>query len=263
MILLRSLVFQFLFYVSTLVLMVVSLPVFALPRSAGWPVVPFWARVNLALLRWIVGLGVEFRGLENIPEGGFIVAAKHQSAWETFALLPHFPAPVYVLKRELQYIPIFGWYTMKFNQIPVDRGKRSVALAAMTERAREAVEKGRQILIFPEGTRRGAGEEPRYKHGVAYLYRQIGCPVLPVAVNSGLYWPRRGWALFPGKVIVEFLPPIPPGKDIETFYGEMVEAVEEASDRLIGEAAASGCRSPVIERAAARMAARGKPLNLS
>ncbi|MAA99281.1 MAG: 1-acyl-sn-glycerol-3-phosphate acyltransferase [Stappia sp.] len=260
MILLRSLVFQALFYLSTLALMILALPVFVLPRKTGWPVVPFWARMNLFLLRVITGVKVEFRGLENIPEGGCIVAAKHQSAWETFALLPHFVSPTYVLKRELQYIPIFGWYTMKYRQIPVDRGKRSAALAAMTERAREAVAEGRQILIFPEGTRRGAGEEPRYKYGVAHLYRKIGCPVLPVALNSGLFWPRRGWCLYPGTVLVEFLPPIQPGLETEPFYEEMVGAIEAASDRLIGEAIEAGPASTVTDRVAERFAERGLPV---
>ncbi|WP_067338373.1 lysophospholipid acyltransferase family protein [Stappia indica] len=256
MLLLRSLVFQVLFYLSTFVLMILGSPVFLLPRRLGWPLVPFWARVELFLLKWIVGMKVEYRGLENIPQGGYIVAAKHQSAWETFALLPLFPSPTYVLKRELRYIPIFGWYTAKFRQIPVDRGKRSAALAAMTERAREAVAEGRQILIFPEGTRRGAGEEPRYKYGVAHLYRSLGAPVLPVALNSGIFWPRRGWCLYPGTVVVEFLPPIAPGLDIETFHARLVEVVETATDQLIDEAAAEAPASPVVRRALQRRADR-------
>lgn len=260
MLLLRSLLFQALFYISTLVLMIAGLPVFVMPRRRGWPLVPFWARVELFLLKWIVGMKVEFRGLANIPQGGCIVAAKHQSAWETFALLPLFSSPTYVLKRELRYIPIFGWYTAKFRQIPVDRGKRSLALAAMTQRAREAVAEGRQILIFPEGTRRGAGEEPRYKHGVAHLYRSLEAPVLPVALNSGLFWPRRGWRLYPGTVLVEFLPPIAPGLDIETFHTRLVETIETASDRLIDETARTSPALPTLRRVRARRAARGLPV---
>jgi 1-acyl-sn-glycerol-3-phosphate acyltransferase len=258
--LVRSLLFQGLFYLSTLVLMIAGLPVFFMPRRMGWPLVPFWARVNLVLLRWIAGVRVEFRGLENIPKGGCIVAAKHQSAWETFALLPLFSSPTYVLKRELRFIPIFGWYTAKFRQIPVDRGKRSLALAAMTEKAREAIAEGRQILIFPEGTRRGAGEAPRYKYGVSHLYRALKAPVLPVALNSGIYWPRRGWRLQPGTVVVEFLPVIAPGLDIDVFHERLIDTMETASDGLLREAAAAHPHVPSVERARARWAARGMTL---
>jgi 1-acyl-sn-glycerol-3-phosphate acyltransferase len=261
MILIRSLVFQALFYTSTLLLMVLSLPVFVLPARWGWPVVPLWARVNLWLLRWVAGVKVEFRGLENIPDGGCIVAAKHQSAWETFALLPLFRSPTYVLKRELRYIPLFGWYTAKFRQIPVDRGKRSVALAKLTDSAKTAISEGRQILIFPEGTRRGAGEEPRYKYGVSHLYKSLACPLLPVALNSGVYWPRRGWKIYPGTVVTEFLPVIAPGEPLETAHATLVNEIETASDRLILEAARSGRPLPVLDRVRERWAARGKSLD--
>ena len=260
MLLVRSLFFQGLFYLSTLVLMIGGLPVFILPRRLGWPLVPFWARVNLFLLRWIVGVRVEYRGLDNIPKGGCIVAAKHQSVWETFALLPLFTSPTYVLKRELRYIPIFGWYTAKFRQIPVDRGKRSLALAAMTEKARQAVAEGRQILIFPEGTRKGAGEAPNYKYGVSHLYRSLAAPVLPVALNAGVYWPRRGWILQPGTVIVEFLPPIQPGLDIDVFHNRLVAEIETASDGLLREAAAAHPRAPAVQRARQRWSDRGMTL---
>ncbi|GGE99585.1 1-acyl-sn-glycerol-3-phosphate acyltransferase [Stappia taiwanensis] len=258
MLLLRSLLFHALFYLVTLGLMILFSPVLILPRRWGWPVVPFWARTCLALLRWIVGLKVEVRGLENIPEGGYIVAAKHQSAWETFALLPLFASPTYVLKRELRYIPLFGWYTAKYRQIPVDRGKRSVALARMTEKAGEAVAEGRQILIFPEGTRRPAGAEPRYKHGVAHLYRSLECPVLPIALNSGVYWPRRGWTLYPGTVLVEILPPIQPGLELHACYEHLVSAVEGASDELLREAARRDPDSPVLALVEERWRARGR-----
>jgi len=257
MILLRSLTFQVLFYLSTAALMILSLPVFLLPPRMGWPVVPLWARVNVALLRAVVGLRVEVRGLENIPDGGFIVAAKHHSAWETFALLPLFKFPTYVLKRELRYIPLFGWYTAKFRQIPVDRGKRSVALAALTQNAEIAIREARQILIFPEGTRRGAGEEPRYKFGASHLYRSLGCPMLPIALNSGLYWPRRGWRIYPGTVLVEILPPIQPGLEIETVHRTLTDSIETATDRLIEEAAGAPRPSPVLARVAERWRARG------
>ncbi|KND17785.1 acyl-phosphate glycerol 3-phosphate acyltransferase [Pannonibacter phragmitetus] len=248
MIYLRSLLFQIAFYLLTLVQMVVYSPfVFLAPRRMAWVVVPFWARVNLALLRWIAGLKVEYRGVENIPQGGFLVASKHQSAWETFALIPFFPDPTYILKRELRWIPIFGWYTAKMKQIPINRGKRSAALAAMMAAAREAIGEGRQILIFPEGTRRPAGAEPSYKYGISHLYRDLACPVLPVALNAGLYWPRKGFLIHPGKVIVEFLPAIEPGLEPAVFFEKLTGQIETASNRLIEEARQAERPSPVLK----------------
>ncbi|ADZ68572.1 lysophospholipid acyltransferase family protein [Polymorphum gilvum] len=247
MLFLRSLLFNVLFYGVTLVMMIVGAPVvFLLPRRWGWPYVPLWANVNLFLLRWIVGLKVEVRGRENIPEGGFIVAAKHQSAWETFALIPHFRDPTYILKRELRWIPLFGWYTAKMKQIPINRGKKSAALAAMMVAAKEAIDEGRQILIFPEGTRRPAGAPPSYKYGVAHLYRDLDCPVLPVALNAGVYWPRRSFVCHPGTVILEFLPPIDPGLPMDAFFDRLVDTIETASDRLIEEARQAPPLSPVL-----------------
>lgn len=258
MLALRSLLFNAAFYISTLVLMVVWLPVLVLPRRWSWHVVPFWARLNIAALRWIAGIEVDVRGRENIPEGGFIVAAKHQSALETFALVPLFRDPTFILKRELRYIPIFGWYTARMKQIPVDRGKKSKALSAMTRHARVAIDEGRQILIFPEGTRRPAGAEPHYKYGVVHLYKELGCKVLPVALNTGLFWPRRGFLRFPGKVVFEILPPIEPGLSPSEFSATLVREVETVSDRLIEEAAEANPDLPVLERVAERWEERGK-----
>lgn len=248
MLFLRSLLFQIAFYVGTLIMMVVFAPfVFLTPRRIAWIVVPFWSRANLFFLRWIAGVRVEIRGEENIPQGGFIVAAKHQSVWETFALIPHFRDPTYILKRELRWIPIFGWYTAKMKQIPINRGKRAAALAAMMEAAKEAVAEGRQILIFPEGTRRPAGGEPKYKFGISHLYRELDCPVLPVALNAGLYWPRQSFFIYPGTVILEFLPQIPAGLEQTEFFDRLTSEIETASDRLIEEARAANAPSPVLD----------------
>lgn len=244
MLVLRSVLFNIAFYVVLFVALIGFTPVFVLPRKWGWPFIFSWGRVNLWLLRVIVGLKIEVRGRENIPQGGCIVAAKHQSLWETFALLPEFTDPTFILKRELSWLPFFGWYTLKMKQIPVNRGKRSAALVAMTARAREAVAEGRQILIFPEGTRRPAGGEPAYKYGVAHLYRDLACPCVPVALNSGLYWPRRKFLRFPGTVVVEFLPVIQPGLDLQAFQAQLIDEIETASDRLILEAAGSPTPPP-------------------
>ncbi|MEP3045379.1 MAG: lysophospholipid acyltransferase family protein [Roseibium sp.] len=247
MLLLRSTVFQILFYLVTLLLMLLFSPVMVLPKKWGWWILPAWSNTLLLLLRFTVGLKVEFRGRENLPKRGYIAGMKHQSAWETFGLIPLFPRPTFILKRELRWIPIFGWYTAKFDQIPINRGKRSEALAAMVTAARETIAKKRQILIFPEGTRRPAGAEPKYKFGIAHLYRELECPVVPIAHNAGIYWPRASWIVYPGTVIVEILPRIEPGLPGDQFHERLVSDIETASNRLIEEARSAKNPSPVLK----------------
>ncbi len=239
MILVRSIAFNALFYLNTLVWLLIALPTFFMPYRAIIRVAQAWGRANLVLLRVVAGIDCEIRGREKIPPGALIVASKHQSAWETFALLPLFDNPVYILKRELQWIPIFGWLAIKGRMVPVNRGARAQALAAMTERARIELADRRQLIIFPEGTRRPAGAEPKYKYGVAHLYAAEGVPCLPVALNSGLFWPRRSILRRPGKVIVQILDPIPPGLDKDAFFQRLQDAIEPATARLIAEAQAA------------------------
>jgi len=231
----RSIVFNVLFYLNTALWLVIALPTFFLPYRAILEVAKAWGRTNLVLLR-VAGIDYEVRGRDKIPSGPLIVAAKHQSAWETFALLPLFDNPVFIVKRELQWIPIFGWLMIKGRMVPVDRGARSQALAAMTERARVELARGRQLVIFPEGTRRPAGAEPRYKYGVAHLYAEEGVPCVPIALNSGLFWPRRSIRRVPGTVLVEVLDPIQPGLDKDVFFKQLQHEIESATARLIAEA---------------------------
>lgn len=240
MIVLRSIAFNVLFYLNTLVYLIIALPTFFLPYTAILEVAKSWGRVNLVLLRVVAGVKYEIRGREKIPPGALLVAAKHQSAWETFALVPLFPNPVFILKRELQWIPIFGWLTIKGRMVPVDRRKGAKALSAMIERARIELALKRQLIIFPEGTRRPAGAEPAYKHGVAHLYVAEGVPCLPIALNSGLFWPRRSILRYPGTVVMEILDPIPPGLGRDEFFARLQDAIEPATARLIAEAKAKG-----------------------
>lgn len=241
---LRSHLFNVAFYVNLVVWLVVAIPTFVMPRIAIVRVAQAWGRANLWLLRVIVGTKAEFRGLEHIPPGGLLVAAKHQSVWETFALLSFFADPTFILKRELTWIPLFGWFTLKGRMIPVDRRAGAAALAEMNRAAREAAEAGRQVLIFPEGTRRPPGAEPAYKFGVGRLYQTLGMPCLPVALNSGAFWPRRRFLRKPGTIVVEFLEPIPPGYDRADFLALLQTRIERASDRLLREAGVTGCRGP-------------------
>jgi 1-acyl-sn-glycerol-3-phosphate acyltransferase len=236
--LVRSIVFNVLFYLNTLIFLMIALPTFVMPYRAIIRVAQAWGRVNLVLVRVVAGIDYEIRGREKIPDGAIIVAPKHQSAWETFALLPLFDNPTFILKRELQWIPIFGWLTIKGRMVPVDRSKGSQALIAMAERARIELADRRQLIIFPEGTRRPAGAEPRYKYGVAHLYAAEGVPCVPVALNSGLFWPRRSLRRFPGKIVVEILDPISPGLDKEAFMHRLQDTIETATARLLDEAKA-------------------------
>jgi 1-acyl-sn-glycerol-3-phosphate acyltransferase len=235
----RSILFNIVFYVALLGWLIVALPTFLLPYRAIVAVAKAWGRTNLFLLKAICGLDSDFRGLEKIPSGPLLVAAKHQSAWETFALLWLFDDPTFILKRELQWIPLFGWFTIKGRMIPVDRGAGAAGLNAMVERAHKELATGRQIIIFPEGTRRPAGAEPRYKYGITRLYLGGNVPVLPIALNSGLFWRRRSILRPPGTIVAEVLDPIPPGLSEEEFMARLQGDIETATARLIDEASRS------------------------
>ncbi|HEX8167817.1 MAG TPA: 1-acyl-sn-glycerol-3-phosphate acyltransferase [Beijerinckiaceae bacterium] len=235
MLVLRSLLFNVAFYVNTILLLIGLIPLLVFPRKVFLRGVQTWGRSSIWLLRVLAGTRLEFRGLDKIPPGGLLVASKHQSIAETFALLTVFDDPAFVLKRELQWIPFFGWYTMKAAQVPINRSAGSAALADMNERARREAARGRQIIIFPEGTRRPAGAPPAYKYGIAHLYQNLGVPCLPVALNTGLCWPRRSFLRRPGTMVIEFLDPIPPGLPRDAFFEEVKAAVEAACARLLAE----------------------------
>ena len=232
---LRSAVFNVLFYLNLLLHFAIAIPTLVMPRMALVRLAQSWGRTNNWLLRIACGIKVEYRGLEKIPPGALLVASKHQSLWETFALLWVFSDPAFILKRELQWIPFFGWYCWKAGMIPVDRGRGGQALAEMTDRARVALGRSRQIVIFPEGTRRAPGAEPSYKFGIAHLYGETGMTCLPIALNSGLFWPRRSFLRYPGTIVAEILDPIPPGLTKAEFASRLQHDIEIATARLIAE----------------------------
>ncbi len=235
MLILRSALFNLAYYLNLLVWMIAALPLLAFPRRYFMRIARWWAASSLWLLRVIAGTRVEFRGLENVPKGGLLVASKHQSLWETFALLMVFDDPAYVLKRELMWIPVFGWYAWKARSVPVNRRGGSAALLEMNQRAREELASGRQIIIFPEGTRRAPGAEPAYKYGISHLYDRMGVPCLPIALNSGVFWPRRRMIRRPGTIVVQILQPIAPGLPRDTFFHLLQERIEGASSKLLEE----------------------------
>src|SRR5664279_1396844 len=222
---LRSLVYNVLFYALLIFWILVALPTFVMPPRAFMAVAKAWARSSVWLMRVICNTKVEVRGLEKIPAGPLIVASKHQSMWETFALMPFFDAPLFIYKRELAWIPFFGWYLMKSEMIGVDRS------AGM--RAPKAIRSGRQLIIFPEGTRRPVDAPPNYMTGVGQIYAHSGVPCIPVALNSGLFWPRRTFMRYPGTLVVEFLDPLPPGLNRKEFVARMATSIEDATKRLV------------------------------
>ena len=237
--LLKSVLFNILFLLSTALQLVFWLPVyFFLPREDGWKVVKLWAWFTLWMQHILIGTRYEFRGTENIPKsGGFILASKHQSSWETYTMVPFLTDPSYILKRELMFVPIFGWFAWKMKVIAVNRGKKSEALKDMTKTARQQYEDGRQIIIYPEGTRKNAFDKPSYKFGIAHMYTNANARILPVALNSGLFWPRRGWMLYKGTCILEFLPVIEPGIEQKAFAAKLEKVIEEKTNALMQEAA--------------------------
>ena len=235
MIFVRSFIFNCLFYVNLIGLMIIGLPLLlAGPRGIFW-LARTWGSTSLWLLRVICRLDVEYRGLENIPKGGYIIAPKHQSVWETFALLPLFDDFTFILKRELMWIPVFGWYLKAARQIAINRAPGSNALSEATSRASEALAAGRPVFIFPEGTRRPAGAPPIYKFGVANIYAAAGAQCLPIALNSGLFWPRRRFLKNPGKVLVQILAPIEPGLEKQLFLQQLSSKMESAANELLQE----------------------------
>ena len=242
----RSLLFTVLAYSFFLVAGVVGLPLLLFSRKTAIWVAKIWARVTVWLVEHVAGIHVEVRGRENLPADGCLIAAKHQSALDTFAMVPAFDDFAFILKRELNWVPIFGWYTWRSGMIPVNRGARSAALRAIAQASRRAVAEGRKVIIYPEGTRRAPDAEPAYKFGVVHLYAEIGAPCVPVAVNTGLFWPRRSFWRLPGQAIIEFLPPIPPGLDADTFRSRLQNEIETATARLLVEGRAS-LRHPEIQ----------------
>src|SRR4051812_45662454 len=235
---LRSLIYNVLFYALLVFWILVAVPTFLMPPGAFMRIAKAWARSSVWLQRVVCNTRVEYRGVEKIPPGPLLVASKHQSMWETFALLPFFDYPLFIYKRELGFIPLFGWYLVKSKMIGVDRSGGMRSLMEMARRAPAEVRSGRQLIIFPEGTRTPVGAPPDYKSGVAQIYAASGVPCIPVALNSGLFWPRRTFMRYPGTLVVEFLDPLPPGLPRKDFVARISASIEPATNRLVDVARA-------------------------
>ncbi|MFC6789776.1 lysophospholipid acyltransferase family protein [Methylobacterium komagatae] len=233
MLALRSLAFNLCFYLTTTVVAILGLP-FLVSRPGVLRVARVWARTTLWFMRVVAGTEVEFRGLENVPPGPILVAAKHQSALETLALCIVFPHFAYVLKKELLAIPLVGWFFRRGGMVAIDRSKGTRAMSLMNAAAADAIREGAQLIVFPEGTRRPPGAPPAYKQGLSHLYTALNVPCLPIALNTGLFWPRNGFMRRPGKAIIDILPPIAPGLPRMEFQELVQERIETASNALVG-----------------------------
>lgn len=234
MLIVRSLVFVILFYLWWTIVALASLPLLLCPRR--WIVGPmrFQARVVVLLLRLACGVRVEFRGLEHLPKGAVLIGAKHQCMFDTIAPLTVLPDTAYVMRDSLLRIPFYGWLSLKAEMIPIDRDGHASALRRMLAAAKAAIAKGRQIVIFPEGTRLPVGVTGQYKPGVAALYKALGVTCVPLATNSGAHWPPHGLIRRPGLIVYEFLGPIPVGLDRRAFMSLLEERVEAGSKALVG-----------------------------
>lgn len=210
-------------------------PLLLLPSGVAMAVIRWWAKFVLLGARLIVGIRVEFRGLEHRPEGAALIAGKHMSMLDTIAPFAVLKAPAYVLKKSLMYMPFFGWYAWRTRMVAIKREDAAKALKTMVTACRESLAEGRQILIFPEGTRSDPGDDPIYKPGVAALYRDLETPCHLLATNSGQFWPGHGIDRRPGTVVFEFLPPLPAGMKRSEFMAEIKARLESASARLVAE----------------------------
>lgn len=242
MTILRSALFNVAFFAFTAVAAILCLPLLVLLDRGGLlHLLSWWARRTLGLLRLVCGIEVRVTGAEHLPESGAaLIAAKHQSAFDTIVWLALLPAPAYVLKRELLAIPLYGWYASRAGMIAVERSAGAAALRRLLKAADRAVAEGRQIVIFPEGTRVAPGERRPYQPGIVALYERTGLGVIPVATDSGRCWGRRAFRKRAGTITLAVLPPLPPGLARADLLARLEAAIETESARLLDSVGASG-----------------------
>jgi 1-acyl-sn-glycerol-3-phosphate acyltransferase len=236
MLLVRNLVFVVLFTLVSVALSLAASPGLLMPYKAVVWFKQLWLHIVLGLTRLIIGIDWEERGREKIPDRPVIFAAKHQSAWDTLGLSLAHPYCAFIFKRELVWLPIWGWYLLRMGMIPIDRSKGTASLKKITRAAGSLSVRGRSILIFPQGTRTPPGTDRPYLPGIAALYKVANVPVVPIAINSGLFWPRKLMHKHPGTITVEYLDPIEPGLDRKTFMKLLADRIEPATARLEAEA---------------------------
>ena len=243
---LRSLLFYVVFYVQTAVLAIMVAITGLWGRTRiGWALALYWVHSNLFFLRWLAGIRTDVQGTENIPDGPCIIASKHMSDWDIFALLPGARRPAFIAKKELMDIPFFGRAARAFDTIRLDRSQGGDAIPMMLDDARAALSRGARIIIFPEGTRKAPLDQHDYKYGIVRLYQGLNVPVVPAAVNSGLFWGRHSPLLWRGTARARFLPAIPPGLPPEEFRARLIAAVEGETNTLLLRAYEEGLARPI------------------
>jgi 1-acyl-sn-glycerol-3-phosphate acyltransferase len=231
----RSLLFAAFFYLGSTVAAIAMTPLLLGKRRWVVQAIGVWATVMTAALRLICGVKMEIRGREHMPTGPALIAAKHQGMFDTIGPFFFLPDACFVLKKELLVIPFYGWYSIKGGMIAVDREGHASALKKLVKDTRERLSEDRQVIIFPEGTRKDPGAEPDYKPGVAALYRDLNLPCTPVATNSGVHWPAHGFLRRPGTIVFEFLEPLPAGLKRGEFMRELQDRIETATNALLAE----------------------------
>lgn len=229
-----SLVFVVQMYAMMAAMALVFTPWAVLDRRGAFFACHSYCRWVRWTARWMVGLRSEVRGTP--PTGEVVIAAKHQSFFDIIVIFSAVPRGKFIMKKELKWAPILGWYALRIGCVPVDRGRRAEAIRQMMEGVRSGAQEPGQLIIYPQGTRVAPGVKAPYKVGTGLLYRQLGQPCVPVATNVGWFWPKRGIARRPGTAVVEFLDPIAPGLEIEPFMARLEAEIETVSDRLLDEA---------------------------
>ncbi len=229
----RSVLFLIILYVGTFILFFVFIPTLFFTRKMSGCFPRFWATVMPKALRFVCGVKLNIEGLENLPKlNGYIIASKHQSAFETMVFHAIVPNVFYVLKKELMYLPIAGIYFLKTGCIPIDRKGGAKTMRHMLAGVKTRLQEGMNLIIFPEGTRTKPGTKKPYTPGVAFLYEQCNVPVVPVALNTGYCWPKNKVKKYPGQLTIRFLPPVAPGLDKRVFLNTLYEQIESAQDLL-------------------------------
>lgn len=258
---LRTALFYLFFMGQTVILaVIVGLIAISFRRrtAVSWAIAQYWRNSSLAFLRLFVGLRTLTEGEHNIPPGAAIIASKHQSDWDVFAILPGAGRPAFIAKRELIDIPFFGWAARSIDTISIDRKLGAQAIPRMLDEARAAVARGCRIIIFPEGTRKAPLAPPDYRQGIVRLYLALDVPVVPVALDSGLYWGRNSPVLWPGTARARYLPAIPPGLDAATFMARLQDAIETETTRMLAEAVERGIVRPLSAGFRTELAARAQ-----
>ena len=235
MLAIRSALFNILFIGWTIFLLSTLWLLMPIPKQTFRKAVALWPHGSFPLMRYLLGLTFEQRGLENIPNEPVIYASKHQSAWDTMYFLWHHKDNAYVMKGELNRIPFWKWYMDKCQHVVVDRRGGASAMREMISDTKSILADKRSVIIFPEGTRVAPGETRRYHPGIAALYSQTKATVIPVALNSGYFWGRRHFIKKPGVLTIQFLPPIPKNMDRKAFMKELEIRIESATRKLENE----------------------------